>query len=531
MCQAIGVLFAKGQDWRSLAEVGRPVFMQTIWMCIVVLPLLAANYASASLGEEWSRRTIETLCATPMSFAAIVAGKFIASVGKVFLIGLGILPILGVALQIGRVPPELAAGCLGLAGATIAQFGALAMAAAAFRGPKEKKWYWIFGVIVFLSLPALLGIFVLQNHPLLVAAVPWWAFYHVSNWTAPRSMSPDHFALLAVGETLGVAVLAFLISPVLFRVSFARHITGARRRNIFKRRHSRRPPLRPFEDPLMWQERGGASQILRYGFWAPLAAAGLVTLIVAVYLKDMSIFSNSQYYLFVAMAAAAVLPLLSLFYSIRVFAREKEGRTAEALVLTGNAPGAFYLAKLQVILRGLIPSFVGIVCLVGLYFYFGGYSNGANSLWLLLIIPVGLFGPVCAGIVGLSFSAAARSPRQAWVALMVLPFFASFLGCLAFPVILIAVIVFLTRKSARTWGVWQLSFLLYATQMGVFFLLSFLMFIPGLVISFVEVGEIWWFAFWVLAVLFVAVAANVFWFILSLRIFERSMLNESEKTS
>jgi len=224
--QLISVL-RDGQDWRSIKDVANPIFQTSVGMQLIVFSLLAALYARAALQGEWTHRTIETLCASPLTRAGILYGKFAGVLGKILLAGLALLPLMGIWFRLGRIPREVALGSLGVTAASTVMFGALAFVRAAMVVPRKTRGRFCLDLLLFcLLLPLFLGLVVWPWAPCLVAAVPPWSFFFVIAGTSPGAMAPGYFALLAIAEPLGLGLLALALTPWVFRRAFERASAG-----------------------------------------------------------------------------------------------------------------------------------------------------------------------------------------------------------------------------------------------------------------------------------------------------------------
>ena len=136
--EVLAILRRVGQDWRAIAQVGRPIFTNTSWLQLIAFSLIAFVYATASLHTEWTHKTIDVLCASPLSRAKIVYGKFLAVMGKVLMAALALLPVMGIWFHLGRIPREIALGTMSVIAGSTLLFGAVGlMQAAAFPAQRE----------------------------------------------------------------------------------------------------------------------------------------------------------------------------------------------------------------------------------------------------------------------------------------------------------------------------------------------------------------------------------------------------------
>jgi len=532
--QLLGVLVASGQDWRTVANICRPVFTVCAWLQVIALPPLAMLYAMGSLREEWSRRTMEVLCVTPISRGAILYGKFACAVGKVLLLWLTLLPVIGIWVKLGRIPPHLALGSLSLIGAGTLLFAALAFVqSASYRPGRRRVTLHVDVLLLYLLVSVVLGAGVWPGRPLLVAAVPHWAFWYVMQAKAPGGMAVEAFIPLAVGVPLGVAAVALALTPVVFRFSFRRYLGAPGWRSAvrslvpaaMRRRFLRRPAMKPDESPFAWQERGGATAGLRWGLWITCGITLLVAVVVGAAENDFGFFRDPDSLLIVAGIGAAVVSLLSGVHACGVFAREKMQATAEFIILTGNTALSIYRAKLLSIAWSLRVSFVVLAILpIAHAVAVGAWTWAASA-----VLAAGLFGPIAAAVIGLVFGAAARSPSHAlggilmsivWSVLLAWCPPLSFIGAIVGTVLMLALV--------KAWTVWRLSFLMAFIEslLGGIILFIF-MFLSAMISS--AAGDDWqWIAALLALAAFTVLNATI-WFAIGVSAFERSMLNQTLK--
>jgi len=84
---------------------------------------------------------MELLCATPIGFARIVYGKLAGILVKVFSAGLALLPILGVWLSLGRMPPAKVGGALGVIVTSSVLAASLSLMNGAASRPRGKRFF------------------------------------------------------------------------------------------------------------------------------------------------------------------------------------------------------------------------------------------------------------------------------------------------------------------------------------------------------------------------------------------------------
>ena len=488
------VLAMSGQDWRAIALSAKPLFLTSMWMMLVLFPTLAMTEAQTSLKREWTRKTMDLLCATPISLGNIVIGKLVSALGKVLVMGLALLPVMGIWLHLGRVPAKLVIAAVGVIVSTTFMMAALGMMSAAMTRPGKRLGGIAFRmlIVVYFGGIIILATLVWNRQPVLVAAIPPWAFRYVTSGTAPQGVSFGLFALLAVFLPLGVGGAAMAASARLFRWRYARHIGGS---GIASKRRKRlpkwiqgllgtRPELGPRENPFQWQEKGPPTRLMRWGLFMVYGIVIVVLLLIASFAdthgwEPLEAFSESGFYLFLAGLGAGYVTLAATLYAVNVFAREKVRQTATSLVLTGNHPRRFYRAKIAAAYRALWPAYVALaVCLLFAILTDRGWSSHLQNV-VLIISVWAIGGPVSGMIVGLAFSAAARKPADAFAAILLSPVFSwAFMGMFTIPLIFlrgfhwprvmgftgggiaIAAVMTAIIRFTRRWVVWRMMLIL-----------------------------------------------------------------------
>jgi len=418
-----------GQDWRAIADVARPIFQTSVWVALIAFSLLAAVYARGTLQAEWTHRTMEVLCASPLTRMGILYGKFAAMLGKILLAGLALLPIMGLWFRMGRIPREMALGSLGVIAASTVLFGSLAFLRAAMVTPRKQRGRFCLDLLLlYLLVPVFVGLLTPPPAPVLVAAVPPWAFWYVMSGTAPGGMAPTDFTLLAIAQPLGAGLLALLLTPWLFRRAFAR-AAGTRLARGWRGRlslalgggRSHRPAIKPAANPFVWQEKGPPTRILRWGPLLILAIVAVFVIAVTLQYGDLDELIEPEWLIGWASIAMAIVGLVTILYATQVFAREKVRNTAQALILTGQSAWTFYLAKLWSVYRGLRWSL--LVIAIAIVAYAVTAEGDEVPVAVAYLVTGGLLGPLTGAVIGMAFSVAARSPWQALgVLLLSLPF-------------------------------------------------------------------------------------------------------------
>ena len=474
------------QSWRAVSGIARPIFQTCSWMQLVVFSLLAAGLSGSCLGIEWQRKTIELLCATPISFAGIVYGKFTSVLGKIFLIGLALLPVQAVYVYVGRIAAVTVFRSLGVvAGATVLFGGLSLLQGAVFT--KRVRWGGLrveAALLYALTAVALCG-FLWDRVPALAALVPFWSFSFCLSGTAPGGMSPADFAALAIAVPLGIGMLAVGATPAVFRASFMRHIgaAGSARQGWFARPTVRRPRMKANEHPFAWQERGRGTRLMRWS--VPLAYA-CVTLcaVIMSFLKrgpGLRLVEDIQFYIVLLSIGLGVMAVQSVFFCAQVFAREKLGRTAQALVLTGVPSRTFLREKIRAMVLAQRGALAATAAVLVAGFVVTGlverWRLGGSEYWIVAVIavcaPVLILGS-CIPVMVLS--AAARTPAQTIGALL-LSLLLQAGSCLT--LVIGGIILTVGAAQKQPWTVWRLAVLLAITSIGLRFPLTPLVFLGG----------------------------------------------------
>jgi len=219
-----------GQDWRVVSRIARQVFDTTSWFMIFAFPLMAFGLCSTTLREEWSRRTMEVLCASPLTRTQIVYGKFVAALSRLTMCALALLPVMGLWFHMGRIPRDVVLGTFAVIVTSMLMMGAVALLQSAMYRP-GKSAFWS---ATFLIVPYFLGwvmfkILGPRGHPLPDAALPPFALARVLRGSGIAGMSVGQFMALSAGLNLSVAAAALIATPMVFGRSFTRHLTAGKR--------------------------------------------------------------------------------------------------------------------------------------------------------------------------------------------------------------------------------------------------------------------------------------------------------------
>ena len=368
------VLRRYGQDWRAISQIARPVFSTCAWLALIAFSLIAFVHATSSIHDEWTRKTIEVLCASPLSRMHIVYGKFAATLGKLLMAAMALLPVMGIWLHLGRLPREVMLGTCAVILGSILFFGAVALLQASLFRPTGPITLGSISLILpYLGVSILLDAYIWVGHPLLEAAIPPRALHLVLMGTGPGGMTVGRFAMLSFGILSGLSLLALGVSPWLFGRTFGRYIGagGEKKQSVFFlfRRFlaGKRPPMRSRQDPFRWQEKGPPTRFLTRSVWL---IYGITAIFVIVHgctsRRGFNFLDDDEFWAFIAIEGIIALAVMSAFYGTVVFAREKSARRAQGLLLTGHRSSRFLWAKLRATYTALRYSIaaVGVACFV-----------------------------------------------------------------------------------------------------------------------------------------------------------------------
>jgi len=375
-------------------------------------------------------------------------------------------------------------------------------------------------------------------------------------------LSPGRFALLAALEPLVFALGPLLLSPWLLARTY-RKVYGAKA--VKRPKHwyvpkplrrflSRRPALRPAEDPFFWQEKGAATVGLRAVAWAVPAVIFIPILGVWAFLPesvwrsfraDRSVclewFASHELHFTVACVIAGVMSLAALFYAANVFAREKGRKTLDAFMMLVRDPRRLYRAKLMAVfwaLKWCYPVIAGLLVLTAIL---EPEDFGLTGWPMVICVAVAVLGPPGAATIGMVFSAAAKTSGGAVAGIVLSPFayqamgivtsipllFTALIGGLmggrggVFAVwgLLAAVAIVFAYRLRWRWPVWKLTFLLalWMQLLGTLSTLVVLLAVEGTVFGgfVIFVGSC---ILWVLC--------GYFWYRFGARVFEACMLGE-----
>ena len=502
--QVIFIAIRYGGNWRMMKQIAQPLFTTCAWMMFVAFIILAASEAKTSLHREWSNNTMELLCATPIGFARIVYGKLAGILLKVFSAGLALLPILGVWLSLGRMPPAMVGGALGVIVTSAVLAASLSLMDGAATRPRRGRFFTgpVF-ILLYAGIVAGVGAWLREPHPLLVGALPPWSFYCVMNDVQVGGLSPGRFALIASLEPLVFALGPILVSPWLLARTY-RKVYGARAAKRPKRWYVpgplrrflyRRPALGEAEDPFFWQEKGAPTLVLRAVVWGALAVIFLPMLGAWAFLPEAawramradraefaSVFAEPEFYFTVACIIAGIMSLAAVFYATNVFAREKGRKTLDAFMMVVNDPRKLYRAKLKAVLWALklcYPAIAALLIVAGIL----EDSDFQLTGWpMAIVLAAAVLGPPVTATIGLVFSAAAKTSGGAVAGIVLAPFAYQVVSIAAaipliFPTLIavalggasgvflvwsvLAVGAVVAVHGARwRWQVWKLTFLL-----------------------------------------------------------------------
>ena len=416
--QLITVLEIYGRDWRALADVFRPLFNTCMWLALVALPLLAFVYVTSMFSDEWTNKTIEVLCASPLSRIQIVWGKFLVGTGRVVAAALVLGPIVGVLFHAGHVPRDTALGALAVIGGAMAVCASVALVqAAAFRPRRTVSAGFAAVLAPYLLLLVFARYVAAPDSTWLKAAVPWTALDLMLARTPPTGLSMAAFTVRTLAWSGAVSLAAILPAPWLFGRAFNRHVTGRRPfrlGRIFRGAEGRKK--RAFwygAHPFFWQEAGAATAIVRRAPWAVYAVTGLFLTAQAV--VDPNPRRDEAYVLGILVLEGLIIHIAAAaVYGAAVFAREKSRRTAEALLLTGHRPLRFFVAKVLAVYWALRYALL-TAAMMG---FILASIESMEKMEALLIAELLLLGPAAGVVIGMTFSVLARSPGRAVLAML-----------------------------------------------------------------------------------------------------------------
>ncbi len=547
--QVVSLLGRYGQDWRAIAMVSRPLFETSAWLQFVAFSGLAFSAGTSVLHQEWTNRTIEVLCTTPLSRAKIVYGKFAAVLSQVLMMALALLPITGVLYYMGRLPREVALGSFIVIIGSVLFFGSIALLQAALFRPREGRSPVVIIIIAPLLLVlAFLDAYVWVRHPVLEALIPPRALYLVLRATAPGGWTTGGFAILSFGLMAGVGVVALLLAPRAFAATFARSMRGERRTGVRAALHrlarGRRPTMKPGHDPFVWQEKGASTRLVRWALWLVYGITAIFFFGGGLYFDDFTFLYHEEFYGGLAIGGIVAVTLAAGGYGATPFAREKSRRTAHALLLTGHPPWRFYRAKIRAVYWALRYSFVPVVIVILVWAVkacspsYGYYDAGEIAVMLVAFLEALFVAPAIAVIVGMVFSSAASTPQRAIGTVMLGVLLAVALGFVLgtiwdmvvggwwdpgdwFLPLLVVTVIFI--RANRTWSPLRLS---------VLFALCLVLF-PSATIVVAEVADdipgystAMEMTFFLVAINVVLGALAALWLVLGLRTFDAGMAGE-----
>ena len=422
--QVLDVLRRIGEDWRSIAQVARPIFETCSWVQLIGFSIAAFTYGAAALQQEWVNQTMEVLCTTPLSRFKIIYGKFVAVLSKLCLLWLSLLPVMGIWFYLGRIPRASALGSIAVIIGSAVFFGAIALTqACACRTAAANLNATALIILPWYVVIILLDAYVFVRNPFLEAAISPRALYLVLAATAPRGWSVGGFALLSMGLHVGLSAFALAAAPVLFVRSFGRHIGAVRRGRFLERLRrfttAKRKPIKERESPFAWQEKGAPTRLLPWILWIVYAVTLIFVLGYAVKENEFDdIFFDNEFYIIMFIAGMIVLPLVSVFYGATIFARDKARRRTAPLLLTGHRAQTFLWAKVVAVYGALWTSIAFLVLFGIILAHTETPLHGDETIFALCAAECIIFGPAICVIIGMAFSLTARSATTAIMGLL-----------------------------------------------------------------------------------------------------------------
>ena len=420
-----------GADWRAISDIVRPMFNAALWVQFVLLPLMAYAWGAGAVQSEWTHKTVEILCATPLSATALVLGKYAATVGRLLLVALCLLPVMGVTYHISRLPANVPLAATAITLGAVLFFGAVGQLEACLmhnsKGRSRASLLLLAGFYLLTVLPHI-GFFN-GDGPLVLVIAPQ-AFFSALHGSAFMGFTRLQFGLAVLGVHATLAALILLITPYCFHRAFLKHIGaleaahGGKRRT---RRESRRKPLKPNENPFVWLERGAATVYARWAVWVVLGVA----LIIAV---GMGWDGCGTRAIHTVLWVGPMTLVLSVACNCAILLpREKVIRSAGLLILTGHKPSHYMWAKVRAVLwaaRYALGALGGFWLVT-----FWIQTRGAGEYDFILLshlrtLPLLLISPLSWGLIGMVFGVVARKPSSAvfgMLAFLVILWFVSIL--------------------------------------------------------------------------------------------------------
>jgi hypothetical protein len=318
-------------------------------------------------------------------------------------------------------------------------------------------------------------------HALRVPLVPPLALAEVLAGTGWGWVGPGLLSFVSLAGAVGLSAVLLAWARWLFLRNFEARLLLASKPpvigDLLKDVGVFRPPMEPEEDPFVWQEKLPQANVP--WFSAVLCIVAFFWLVLVGFQTGNALRQTFPLSAFLAVALVSVLA--PAIYGAAFFAREKAGRTAQALLLTGNPPERILRSKANALywLLRFPLVIVGVsVCLMVLAFArLDLFANGELLLWLLLLAELLLLGPALAGLAGMVFGVVAASPVRALGALLAsllwcflgieaVAFFGSG-GLLGVPYALGALaavwLVAVRARRPETWSSWHFSALLGLT--------------------------------------------------------------------
>jgi len=536
--------FAWYGDWRIFSQMGRSFFYMSLWVEIIAFSIIAASYAGASINNEWSQRTMELLLTSPISLRRIMYGKFFAVMTKLLFLGLATLPIIGMLFYVSHIPKVVGFAAVGFVIACSVLSGAVSYTFALTGGPgkSERSGLFLVGLVLFMIAPSVMPTLQIgrQSGSGLLRVFPTHVLGSLIGGYNPAAMSFKWYVLLLVGSMFVLSIILVLLSPILAVRSMKRRHGMQKKSSRFSFYKKDLGVLEEKQNPFYWIEKGARSNLLRIGVW-----------IVGVFI----LFAHTDYLLtfggsgisknislgnFIfdkfALLSLKSLSVLGALYAVTVFGREKLSKSSELIILTGQRPLRIFNAKIRNALHFIIyPCVFGVLMVLGHSLLIG---EPRGMLFYRILFAAGMLYGLLGVILGLIFGASARSPSRGAIALV----FSVVAGCalirffwslsflffrnsnaglwLTLVTAVFLVIVGIFCKLNRRWTVWRLA-ILFGTQL--WFCAFF-----GAVFQLINsqriraVGLVTPHELYPLALLPVMV---IFWYVLGLRIFERSMLD------
>ena len=407
-------------DWRDLSSILRPILTTLLWGQLIVFSIMAYGWANGVIKAEWRHRTLELLCATPLSPAGIVWGKLAAVLARLLMMFLSLLPLTACLQHLCRVPWEGVIASLAVMLGAVLLMGAIGtLEACLFHNAHGKSrgnlcvLLPLYGIIVPVHFFKYSG-----RSPLALLVAPH-AFHQAFTMQTYMGLKPIVFGLVVLALHAGLALLFMTAAAWCFHRAFLKHIgatqNGERKRKWTRRFASKRPPLGDNENPFFWQERGERTLTLRWGAWLGYGVILAILASIPILSKETRLYSEPVLYWLAGILCFCLVNALIALQASAVFPSEKTQRTAEAVVLTAYPPWRIVLAKAAAIAWSvrfsvLVPA---VILILTAYLFHGARRHGDQWDMVLFTSVLGILaGPFTLTGLALVFGLAAKTAGE-----------------------------------------------------------------------------------------------------------------------